>query len=225
MSDYESCEESSIEEEVIEDNWNNNFQEAIKIINYNEKFPERVKTWIFSQLNLIEKQQLNEEEKKKFLEVPEFKILYENRLKRKKWIDIYCELRNFVNLNERLPKWTENERLIKWLGHQKEHYIKGRMESGNYRLEMLFKIKGVKEFFDRKKIDLWEKKFKKLKEFINLNETLPSDSKNALIYEKKLARWLSLQIQVMKGNREWKMKEERKIKLLQIELIAKRFKN
>jgi hypothetical protein len=228
MSDYESDEirndYSSLEDEP-DIKWNKVYNDVINYVNCNETFPMKLKAWIHTQFYYLEKNndQLSKERLEKLLSIKKLREMYETKIKKSNWNDSYSELKSFVNKFNRLPKISENKTLLSWLRHQKENILAGKYDKlNNYKKQKLLQIKGFSEFLQRRKLDCWNEKYEQLEEFIKINNQLPSNSSTSLAYEKILAKWLTLQIQLLRGNREWNLKEERKELLMKIDLIRNR---
>lgn len=228
MSDTESDEikyEYSSDENDLDLEWSLQFQDILNTINFDLSITSKMRNWIYAQFSHLEKNDdfLSKKRLQTLLSINKIKKMYDSKLNRSTWNENYHELKEFVEKNNRLPKISENKKLITWLRHQKENILSGKYDkTNNFKKQKLLQTKYISDFIKRKKLSFWNERYSQLEEFINLNNQLPSNSTISLPYEKRLAKWLTLQIQLIRGHCQWKIKEERKELLLKLDLVRNR---
>jgi hypothetical protein len=175
-----------------------------------------MKVWIWRQFYQSKDQnKLNE-----LLSIKHIKQMYENRFNRKKWLQNFNNLRRYILQNDKIPTMKNDSELMKWLQNQKTLFRSNKLDIN--KVNKLFGIKYVEDYIKSSGREKWDKLFEEVKEFIKSNGYLPSYSVYSDKNEKKIAKWLTTQIQVMKGKRDWNMSVEHKDKLMEIDLIRQR---
>lgn len=115
------------------------------------------------------------------------------------WYIRFEELKKFIDENERRPNSRhnndENKTLENWLNHQMQNYkkmIESMKNVEKYNLWTQF-LKDYCKYFELPD-EIWHKKFKELKYFIDENKTKPERYKGSND-EQMLANWMSKQIE------------------------------
>lgn len=108
------------------------------------------------------------------------------------WINTLKQVKQYININNTCPpqhnKKTHN--LGCWLSTQKKNYIKNQHSMKNIEIRKLWKefVKEYNEYFISNE-EIWMNTLEKIKEYINVNNKLPS--KHDKIKEiQSLGRWL-----------------------------------
>jgi hypothetical protein len=204
------------DQENENDHFHKMFTEINNHINMYGNIESYMKKWLYRQFhNCKDKLKLNELLSNKFI-----KELYEKRITKKTWQENYHELKTYVNKYDKIPNQIADKDLRKWLQNQKSLYKNKKLNI--YKFKKLTELKHVEEFMKNVGREKWDEMLDKIKDFINENGYLPSHSVHSNANEKILARWITTQIQVLRGNREWKMSEIHEKKLMEIELIKHR---
>jgi hypothetical protein len=217
MSDSEeSCIEYSDEENKYNNNFNDMVYQIKNQINENGELEKYMKDWIYRQFHFCHnKTKLNE-----LLSIKLVKEMYERRKNKKSWLLNYNELKKFISINDKIPSTMEDVELRKWLQNQRSLLKTNKLNQ--YKYNKLLQLKHIDQYLKSTGREKWDKVYEEIKEFIRVNGYLPSYSVHSNANEKRLAKWLTTQIQVIKGKREWSMSEQHKTKLMEIELIKQR---
>lgn len=231
MSDTESDEikyEYSSDENELDLDWSLHFQDILNNINSDISITPKMRNWIYSQFSNLEKNNdiLSKKRLESLLSINHIKKMYDSKMNRTTWNENYHELKIFIEKNNRLPKISENKKLLTWLRHQKENILSGKYDNiNNFKKQKLLQSKYISDFIKRKKLCFWNERYSQLLEFIKFNNQLPSNSTTSLPYEKRLSKWLTLQLQLIRGHCQWNIKDERKELLLKIDLVRNRLLN
>lgn len=151
-----------------------------------------------------------------------------------KWEKYYLELKNFIDDSKSLPNNKSNPKLYNWIrkqiaflrnkkNYQSEKHLREYIDKKN----KLNELKELKEYLDNELIfpeSRWLIRYNQVKKFVLEKGVLPSDSKESEPEENILARWLTVQIQALRGISSWKVNEEKRGLLLEIPLIEERYK-
>ena len=129
------------------------------------------------------------------------------------------QVKEYINENNKLPSQNNKNNNIKklgeWLSSQHYNYKNNKyiMKNENIRKQYEEFIKEYKKYFINN-IELWKTNFEKVKEYININNKLPSTS-NENIEIKQLAEWLIRQ--------QYNYKREKNI--MKSQTIRKKYKD
>ena len=196
-----------------EEIWCENLKELDKYIKEYNKFPDKkniyIYRWLYTQKQNYKNNEnimkINEEIKKQWEEFTEkYKHLF--RCNEEMWYDNLKELEEYIKKYNKLPsnKSKDVKVLGCWLYTQKQNYKNNEnIMKINEEIKKEWEefIEKYEELFKTNK-ELWIDNLKKLEEFINKYNKLPSDKNIA-----KLGNWLSKQKQNYK-NKEFIMKDK-----------------
>lgn len=149
------------------------------------------------------------------------------------WNKYYNEVKLYIQDNNKLPSKEENQKLYHWIRRQiallrskkdysSEKYFKEFQDKKN----KLFEIDSLKIYIQDElnfPSSRWDQRYNQVKKFIEENKRLPSESKNSDEEEKTIARWLTVQIQALRGNTKWIVSEKKRNMLLDNSLIKERY--
>ena len=113
------------------------------------------------------------------------------------WESKLKQVKKYINVNKKRPSITDKNKnykqLSQWLSDQQRHYKKGEYIMKNDTIKQLYEefIKEYKEYFTSNE-ELWKYKLEQIKEYINKNKNLPSETdKNNKIKQSRI--WLTHQ--------------------------------
>lgn len=122
------------------------------------------------------------------------------------WDKMYIKLKEFINVNNRLPKKTSKDKseesLYRWLIKQKISFKRNKLTKEQ--TDLLFSIEEVKEYFETDYTKSFEEGVNELKDFISINDRLPIYNKKNIkdnIVENSLYGWLVSQKKNFKNNK------------------------
>jgi superfamily II DNA or RNA helicase len=180
--------------------WLNKLEELKKFININKKLPStldkttKIGVWL-SQHQTNYRLKINIMKNKKIYNI------WSEFINNKNYIDYLCItkiwsnklqiLKDYININKKLPTETLNLNLNKWLLNQHTSYKTNKMKN----IEIYNKFKEFIEDEKYKELFLtdeekWLNKFQKLKDYIDINNKRPTEKNNNLDII-KLSRWVS----------------------------------
>ncbi len=122
------------------------------------------------------------------------------------WILKLNELKEYINVNKKLPSQIDMNKVYKnlgkWFSHQQQNYknkIQSMKDNLIYNMWEEFINDDNYKYYFRNKQELWKENFNRLKDYINSNKKLPSkkDKDNIAKY---LGGWLCCQQKYFKNN-------------------------
>jgi hypothetical protein len=168
---------------------------------------------------------------KLMMEEESIQKIYDRMMNQRTWGENYQLLLDFVKEHKRIPKpkdddkklssWTH--RVIQQLKH--DHPLSSNVMVHSARRKNLLQIPEVQKHLNDPLVfptERWEYKFNLLKEFIEKYHRLPSESRMSPKAEYKLAHWLVVQTQIIRGRTRWTTSEERRNLLMDIPLVRDR---
>jgi superfamily II DNA or RNA helicase/CHASE3 domain sensor protein len=189
-----------------DDAWYENFEKLKNFINENKRKPSQMddkilNKWLSHQNTNYNKKERCMKDEAKYLLWSKFLEEYKEYFKSEDevWYENFEELKNFINENKRKPFISSSNEIEKklciWLSHQITIYKK-KLESMKDETRYSLWTKFLEEYkeYIKSNDEIWDEKFKELKKFINENKRRPSSGSSNEI-EKKLASWISTQIQ------------------------------
>jgi hypothetical protein len=226
--------------------WDQKFDEVLKSLRKDTKFETHIHSWLKSQFLNLQNASDQQSKQRWVLMMNETVIqeAYERFCNRKSWGLRFHELKSFIKKFDRLPSMSDEDRgLYNWTRKQITFLKNGKFDRqvplkykriNLARKERLLELDLIKYYANNPynfPSDRWTKRFEELKEFIEINNRLPSEAdreclvnpNSKLIHEFILARWLVVQLQTLRERREWKMSDHKKEKLLSLKLVNQRY--
>ena len=133
------------------------------------------------------------------------------------WINKLKQLKKYINTNKKLPsrssEYNEIKQLGQWLSEQKKKYKNNKEIMKEKQIRKLWEefIEKYNEYFMSNE-EKWIKNLEQIKQYIDINNTIPSRSNKSKKEIKQLCQWLDHQKNNYKNN-QYNMKEKQIRKL------------
>jgi hypothetical protein len=166
----------------------------------------------------------------KLLAIHEVKHLFTKWSTERTWAQSYIALKDFIDQYNRIPEKKDSDKKLYIWTHRMIRYLKNNTSFAKNpsvhaaRKKNLLSLSLIQQQLDvLSPKERWDYHFGNLKQFVEMNHRLPKESRYVSTEEYKLAHWLAVQIQVLRGRSRWEMSEERREQILSIPLVLQRY--